>query len=297
MKNSEQQQELFTEVFGYPVPNTTQEALDGRKKGYCPFLDGPCQKSTYEDADGVRRPMGVCSMFHHGQQIAITCPHRLKEDGLIFRAAASFCFPQAAPEEVLHIPEMRLPTNRGRAGNLDYVLVYQKNGKVLDFAGMELQTVYFSGTGIRNGFIDYIENQKEGTKFSPKQTGQQHPDYRSSSKKRLLPQLIEKGPIFSTWKKKFTVAIHEDFYQDLLRSVSFKEVAREEADFAWVIVDYAPLGDKGRMKLGLKRMVYSTFESVLDAFLLSPEDVPPVTAFFAMIQSRVADLLQGKKIK
>ncbi|MCR4314520.1 MAG: NotI family restriction endonuclease [Candidatus Uhrbacteria bacterium] len=286
------QKELFAEVFGYPVANKAKKAIETRREGYCPFLNGPCQKSTYQDKKGVRRPMGVCSMFHHGDKLAITCPHRLKEDGLIFKAALDFAFPDAPSDEVLYIPEVRLPTKRGRAGNLDYLLVRHKNGVVRDFAGMELQTVYFSGSGIRNLFIDYIENQAKGAAASPKQTGKQHPDYRSSSKKRLLPQLIEKGPIFSTWKKRFCVAIHEDFYAHLLQSVTLKEVPKKRADFAWIVVGFKKSADGKRMKLGIARMVYCNFHSVLDAFLLSPDDVPPAGEFFSLIQTRVENILK-----
>ncbi|TXI35274.1 MAG: hypothetical protein E6Q53_00030 [Candidatus Moraniibacteriota bacterium] len=283
--------ELFAEVFGYPVSNTQKEILDTRTKGYCRFIDGPCQKSTYEDAQGVRRPMGVCSIHHHGDNIAITCPHRLKEKNLIFKAASEFCFPGVSDSEIVLMPEVRLPTNKGRAGNIDYILVHQKDGKVVNFSGLELQTVYFSGDSMKKGFIEYMENQALGTTTSPKVTGRQHPDYRSSSKKRLLPQLIEKCPIFSTWQKKFCVAIHAEFYADLLRGVSFEQVKKEDADFAWIVVDYVRKDDAS-LELGITEVVYSNSEAILKAFLISPEDIMPVGSFIATLEMKLMSLVR-----
>lgn len=283
--------ELFAEVFGLPTTNTLSQSISQRNAGLCPYLNGPCQKSTYIDREGIRRPMGVCSMFHNGDQVAITCPHRLKEQGVMIEAAASFCFPDASISDVIAIPEMPLKTSQGRkVGNLDYVLALKgKDDKVVDFAGLEIQTVYFSGNSIKEMFQKYLEHQKEGVAASPKQTGNQRPDYRSSHKKRLLPQMIEKGPIFSAWKKKFCVAIHNNFYDHLCRSVNFEVVEKEKADFAWVVLDYSKTeGDQ--MPLELSKMVYCSFDSVLKAFLLSPDDIPSIASFVSAIEEKLRRL-------
>ena len=293
-ENDEAPKELFAEVFGCPVANTNKEVLGTRIKGYCRFIDGPCQKSTYEDARGVRRSMGVCSLYHHGANIAITCPHRLKENNHIFKAASKFCFPGVKENEIVLMPEMRLPTSRGRAGNIDYILIHQKKGKVVDFSGLELQTVYFSGDSIKKGFVEYMEKQHLGIAVSPKQTGRQHPDYRSSSKKRLLPQLIEKCPVFSKWQKKFCVAIHSEFYSELLKGVSFDVICEEEADFAWIVMDYTKKSDFS-LQLEVKEIVYSKSEAILKAFLISPEDILPLDTFITTLEMKLAVLVTKRR--
>ncbi len=286
-EDKKQKNELFNEVFGYPVDDVSEEALSCRRKGLCPFTGGPCNKSTYQDDNGNRIPMGVCSFLHHGDKVAITCPHRLKEDNLIFNAVAEFSFPGSKQDEIILIPEVRLKTRHGLAGNVDYILALLKNGRITDFAGIELQAVYFSGDSMRALYKNYIKRHDKGTRFSPEQTGKQNPDYRSSSKKRLLPQLIEKGPIFSAWKKRFAVAIHEDFLEDLERNIHFMKVSKSEANFAWIVLGYSPRNKRGGLSLEIRKMVYTTFESVMRAFVPSAADIPEVGKFMEELQVNI----------
>jgi hypothetical protein len=60
------------------------------------------------------------------------------------------------------------------------------------------------------------------------------PDYLSSSRKRLTPQLIFKGGIFNTWQKKTAVALNKGFFATLPK---LKEVEKSQADIAWLIYD------------------------------------------------------------
>lgn len=157
------------------------------------------------------------------------------------------------------------------AGNIDLVLVaYDDLGKVVDFGALEIQAVYISGN-VRKPFEYYMEDPKNRANMNWKnQDYWPGPDYLSSSRKRLAPQLIFKGGIINAWKKKTAVALDAGFFATLPK---LKEVAREEAEIAWLLYDVEPgaTADKAA-QLVLSRTVYTArpdFPS--DEELIEPE--------------------------
>jgi hypothetical protein len=82
-----------------------------------------------------------------------------------------------------------------------------------------------------------------------------NPDYLSSSRKRLAPQLIFKGGILDAWGQKTAVALNKEFFEAL---PPFQEVEKHKADIAWLIYDLRPSNPAGRYyKLFLERVVYT----------------------------------------
>ena len=60
------------------------------------------------------------------------------------------------------------------------------------------------------------------------------PDFLSSSRKRLVPQIIAKGSILKQWNKKQAVALQSVFFDTL---PTIPEVNREDSDFAFFVYD------------------------------------------------------------
>ena len=132
----------LAEVFGFPFNNETPEARIQRDGKFCPYHNNnnpKCTKVSKVD------PLGVCSMYHKGKPV-ITCPGRFRQSWLMIADAANFFFGEDAL--YMPLPEVRLKDKRGRkAGNIDYVLVkHDDRGRILDFASLEVQSVYISGT-------------------------------------------------------------------------------------------------------------------------------------------------------
>lgn len=186
----------LAEVFGFPINNFSSDAERYRRNKLCPFNTKvpSCTK------DKAENPLGVCSVYD-GNNVVITCPIRFRQDWLIAVDAAAFFFPPGSSWTSL--TEIRINDKYGRsAGNIDVVLVsYDNTGRILDFGSLEIQAVYISGN-IRKAFEYYIEDPTvhadmnwTGQRFYPR------PDYLSSSRKRLAPQLIYKGGILHTWRK------------------------------------------------------------------------------------------------
>lgn len=194
----------LAEVFGFPIENEGSKALRYRKQKLCPYNN----KVPNCTKDKAKDPLGVCSVLHVGTSV-ITCPIRFREDWTIVENAAEFAFGSNA--KWTSLSEVKLLDKNGQsAGNIDFVLVqYNQQGQLIDFASLEVQGVYISGN-LRNPFEEYIKNPSLSFEW-PKGYNYPKPDYLSSSRKRLVPQLLFKGGIFQNWKKKHTVAMQKRF--------------------------------------------------------------------------------------
>lgn len=246
----------LAEVFGFPITNEEKRAEHYRRNKLCPYgnIVPNCTK------DKVESPLGVCSVLY-GEERVITCPVRFREDWVIIENAAKFAFPEGSLWTSLS--EIKLLDRDGQsAGNIDYVVVrYDQSGKILDFASVEVQGVYISGN-LRNAFEDYMSNPSP--LFDWRGRNYPHPDFLSSSRKRLIPQMLYKGGIFKAWGKKQCVVIQESFYKTL---PALPEVPMEEADIAWFLYDLK-LDETGRQyRLTLVRTVYTEFSKALNTVI------------------------------
>lgn len=188
----------LAEVFGHLVDDQSARGIRYRSKRLCPFNN----KVPNCTKDKAKNPLGVCSIFHEASPV-ITCPVRFREDWLITDDAAAFFFKENASWSSL--TEVRLNNIDGKtAGNIDVVLVaYDEESKIYDFGSLEIQAVYISGN-IRDPFESYMRDSKgRATMDWSTQPNYPRPDYLSSSRKRLAPQLLFKGGILHSWGKKW----------------------------------------------------------------------------------------------
>ncbi len=254
MNSDKNNNQPLAEVFGFPIDNQSQRAVRYRENKLCPFnnIVSNCTKNSIEF------PLGVCSLNHKDKPVVI-CPIRFREDWKIVSDAAAFIFDKNTAWT--HVGEVRLKDKFGKsAGNIDYVLVsYDDKGRVLDFGSLEVQAVYISGN-LTGPFTAYLEEPTSDFAWTqafkyPK------PDYLSSSRKRLIPQIIAKGSILKQWNKKQAVALQTAFFNTL---PPLPEVDIEESDFAFFLYDLVPVKGAKRLELHLSRTVYTKFAIALE---------------------------------
>ena len=267
-----------------PINNDSQKARHYRNNRLCPYNNraANCTKDKAND------PLGVCSIFEDDNRLAIICPVRFRQDWLITADAAGFFFPTGTTWTTLS--EVRLNDKFGKsAGNIDLVLVaYDEKGHVLDFGALEVQAVYISGN-IRRPFEHYMQNPTGS--HSIDWTGQRNyprPDYLSSSRKRLVPQLMYKGSILKAWDKKQAVALHHGFYGTL---PVLPEVPPEEADIAWLVYDLVSDREHSLYSLKLERTVYTAFKPALAR--ISTAEPGQMDTFVDLLQEKLDEKLEG----
>jgi len=264
----------IVEVFGFPFDNLSARAAYYRDNRLCPFHNRypNCTK------DKAENPLGVCSVNHNGCKV-ITCPSRFREDWLILRNSAEFVWGKSS--KWTSLPEIKLVDASGQsAGNLDYVIVkYDEDGNIVDFASIEVQGVYISGN-LRNPFQRYMEKpcadfQWAGRNFP-------RPDYLSSSRKRLIPQMLYKGGIFKCWQKKQCVVIQKSFFDTL---PEMPRTDKKNADIAWFLYDLIYDNDSKQYHLQLIDTVYTEFYAALQKVIYT--NPGNVSDFVSILQEKL----------
>ena len=243
----------LAEVFGFPINNLTDDADRHRQNRLCPFGNAVpnCTKNSIEN------PLGVCSVFGTGGEVVITCPVRFQQGWRIASDAAAFFFPPNAAWTSL--TEVRLKDSAGKsAGNIDVVLLsYDALGRITDYGSLEVQAVYISGN-VSTPFKHYMEDPHAHADMDWRgQRNYPRPDYLSSSRKRLAPQLIFKGGILNGWGRKMAVALNTGFYETL---PALEEVDQSEADMAWLVYDMRQDVAQDRYGLDLHKTVYTKYD-------------------------------------
>ena len=272
----------LAEVFGFPTGNFSAEAMRHRAKRLCPYNN----KVPNCTKDKAKDPLGVCSVYENDNAV-ITCPVRFRQGWLIADDAAAFFFPPDISWTSL--TEVRLPDKQGRsAGNIDVVLVaYDDRGRLIDFGALEVQAVYISGN-IRNAFEYYMQNPKGrhdmnwGGPYYPR------PDYLSSSRKRLAPQLIYKGGILSKWGKKMAVVVDKHFFSSL---PALPGTTSDKADIAWLVYDLSFDPAQNRYDLKHYQTVYTAFTLALETITMA--EAGPMENFVDHLQQKLDEKLEN----
>ncbi|WP_425146887.1 NotI family restriction endonuclease [Deinococcus sp.] len=245
--------------------------------------------------NSVIHPLGVCSVYA-GTQPAITCPVRFGEGETMLNATKEWVASvlQTPAELMMAIPEIRLVpgaadisrpevsdsgsevevisgSKDASAGNIDYVLasVYtdQVGSNIMadyylgHYAALEVQAVYISGN-VSNPFSEFMGGQRWDGSNPPR------PDWLSSSRKRLVPQLAWKGSILHAWNIPVAVCVQLAFWKTMPYLSAVTDVAETFPDMAWVIVD---LERRGRTyQLIHVNTLSSQFETALTAATKAP---------------------------
>ena len=271
----------LAEVFGYPVNNQSAKAVLARKNQLCPYNNSVpnCTK------DKAKNPLGVCSVFHAGAP-AITCPVRFRDDWLITADAASFFFEDGISWSSL--TEVRLTDGYGKsAGNIDVVLVaYDANERIIDFGALEVQAVYISGN-VREPFEYFMAAPAKRQDMDWKaQPNYPRPDYLSSSRKRLAPQLMFKGGIMNEWGKKSAVALSKAFFDTL---PVFERVPKKDAAVAWFIYDLVLNEASNKYELTKVDEVFTQFDEAL--LKITTTKAGPLGQFIDQLQNKLDERL------
>lgn len=272
------------EVFGFPIANCSPMAKTFRNDKLCPYnnISANCTK------DKIKNPLGVCSIFD-GDDIAITCPVRFRQNWLIVSDAAEYFFDPGTSWTTL--PEVRLNDANGKsAGNIDLVLVsYDNGGKLIDFGAVEVQAVYISGN-IRRPFGKYMESESADFTWDTSYNYPK-PDYLSSSRKRLLPQLMFKGGILNTWGKKIGVVLHESFYSTL---PVLPKVHKDVSNIAWFIYGLDYDNTKEQYFLKKRKTIYTKFGEALTK--ISTPIPGELNEFVSILQKKLDEKLEDSSL-
>ena len=130
---------LLSELFTIPTDAENQDWNAIVANQHCTFLNRKCLKVRKSEPE---ISIGSCSVkYGKGLNDIIICPYRLIEKRKIFLDCIHLLSLHEPGNELHVVPELSIP-----GGTIDYFLVSVKEGKVIDFVGIELQTLDTTGT-------------------------------------------------------------------------------------------------------------------------------------------------------
>jgi hypothetical protein len=126
------------ELYGNPTHQSLSWG-DIASNQNCPFLFRKCLKNRKSEPDLT---IGSCTVFYGREaRNIIICPYRLLERSQIFTDCIHLLTLHEPGNELRIVPEIAVP-----GGSIDYCLASVRSGKVIDFVGIELQTLDTTGT-------------------------------------------------------------------------------------------------------------------------------------------------------
>lgn len=102
----------------------------------------------------------------------------------------------------------------------------------------------------------------------------------------LIPQMLYKGGIFQSWKKKQTVALQKSFFETL---PSLPTTTKAKADIAWFLYDLKFDKEQKQNNLVLTDTVYTEFEPAL--LRVTTPEPGDISNFINILQNRLDEHL------
>lgn len=168
------------------------------------------------------------------------------------------------------------------AGKIDMVVANSADADLRWF-GLEVQAVYFSGQGMRSEF----ERLRDSPSQPPFPDAVRRPDWRSSSAKRLMPQLQIKVPTLRRWQAKMAVVVDLPFFEAVGGVSANPSRDLGDGDIIWMVVAIEPQHD-GNHRLTRQHWEVETLEASC-ARLLAAQTVPQ-QAFLELLRKKLTPI-------
>jgi len=129
----------IAEFFNFSTNNPTVNWKEIVTTQFCGYLNKKCIKVRKSSPD---ISIGTCTVkYGKDNKGIIICPHRLIEKNKIFFDCIHLLTLHEPGNDIHVVSEVSIP-----GGSVDYFLLSVRNSKVIDFVGIELQTLDTTGT-------------------------------------------------------------------------------------------------------------------------------------------------------
>lgn len=199
----------IVEIFGYSPDDLSVAARNAWNRKHCIFVGAPCSKTNHDGSEVY----GTCSVTSRGND-CIICPNRLYENNYsILSVVADDAFGSGLP---LYLYDEYLSKRKngtagtcvvalgqksgkevklGRQLSMDWVLAKVNENKLVEYVGVEVQSIDITGN-YRDNWASYRDlplNFPGNIEIPASEHGMNW----ANVHKRLIPQIIRKGLIYS----------------------------------------------------------------------------------------------------
>ena len=181
----------------------------------CPYTGGKCIKTRKSQSSVA---IGTCTVSYQ-DSATIICPFRLLEKNQVFIDCLHLLTLHEPGNQIYRIPEVKIP-----GGNVDYFLVSARERKVVDFVGIELQTLDTTGT-------IWPERQRllaaHGIKVMQKDVRNTRPfgmNWKMTAK-TILVQMHHKARTFEALNKHLVLVVQDRLMAYMMKDFDFEDVS------------------------------------------------------------------------
>lgn len=229
----------------------------------CPFLHKRCYKVRKSDS-GVS--IGTCTV-NYGKQPrpVVICPTRLTDGGQIFTDCIHLLSLHEPGNELHLVSEVGIP-----GGSVDFFLVSAKAGKVVDFVGIEIQTMDTTGTvwPARQRLLDELGVPRPAELIASKTFGMNW----KMTAKTILVQMHHKATTFEHLNRKLVLVVQDDFLRYMEGEFKFDHFHNPVSVADSVHFHAYGLDDDGeRLHLNLKSRISTDADGVSTSLGLQAE--------------------------
>ena len=279
------------EIFGFPPDFICEESNLMWVKKACPFTQTPCTKCNHD----MSVIYGTCSVTSNQGSVVI-CPNRLyAEDfkvlkkvaddsfgsGISFLTYQEYVKERQAKSALLETPTgvvISLGRNSGKEVqvghqmSMDWVLAHIINGQISSYVGVEVQSIDITGN-YRDNWRYHKEFRDNKGATKRKKPDSCHGYNWANVHKRLIPQIIRKGVIYSKSKlaaRGLSFILPELVYQrfEMVLGTGFKSPGAITADTLTIYTyDLGEFDAKSSRKLELKRVIHVSLKEFSDRFI------------------------------
>lgn len=202
-----------------------------QKQQRCQKAGGVCAIRKYAGRNGrIVKPIG---------DMVVTCPRRFEQDDLVLSWLADIVgIEPSRAHFAMEVPLMQHGKTGKLAGKSDFVIAESRHGRLV-WHGLENQAVYFSGVKMEHDFLVLNNDEQEQAPFPQKV---RRPDWRSSSMKRLMPQLQIKGSTLRRWGAKLAVCVDRHFFDYIGGPSSQPSRDLDLGDVIWMVPEFKDAG-------------------------------------------------------
>ena len=202
------------ELFGI---NTARKDVDWQnivKEQKCIYSNKRCYKIRKSQPEIA---IGTCTVLYGSEnKPVIICPNRLLQNRKVFMDCIHLLHLHQPGNDLHVISEITVP-----GGSIDYFVASVRNGKVIDFVGIEFQTLDTTGTV-------WPERQKflkaNGFDIADASTNKSYGMNWKMTAKTILVQLHHKVDTFEHLKKHLVLIIQDNFLDYMKKEFNFEIV-------------------------------------------------------------------------
>lgn len=265
------------EFYGNPY-NNREATEEGKEKDYCPFLDDTCKKRRKSRGESI----GTCSVGYRGRGQSeyrphCICPHRFETDSVLKEIEPLLI----NDGKYFATPEVPL-----LGASIDYVAGKRNDdGEVLDFAGVEIQSLDTTGS-----VWDYREAYYDNEQKMEDIEQTYGINWAMSLTKTMMQQAFKKGQVFRNWGETLVFLLQDvsiEYIRDNYDSSGLhSELKSDPVHFYSYSMNYNYNTEQYEWEIDEK--LSANIEGVTN-MMVAPQDEEPPTReeFVEKIQSRL----------